>query len=248
MRWKISAAANAVRAAEFSETVADPFVERRELVGVERHASSIRTGSRGRAARRAWRRPSPVTSSTWFGSIGLPQQEPVGAVVGDAVLGEEVRDRGRRRSRHRRAARRGDDRGGAGSASRDRARARFRAAARGSPGPPRCGWRGRWSVRRRPGRGTAPRRPTARPAAAPRRAVRPGVGRASADTSASTSQVPFDPSVQIRWWTTHPSAAHLARSPPQPNSTSSGWAPMASADAGVGRFAGERAAQLRRVW
>ena len=36
---------------------------------------------------------------------------------------------------------------------------------------------------------------------------------------------PLDPSVQIRWWTTQPAAAHLARVAPHWNSTSSGWAP-----------------------
>ena len=41
--------------------------------------------------------------------------------------------------------------------------------------------------------------------------------------------------MQTRWWTTQPSAAHLASRPPHPNSTSSGWAPIASADVGVAR-------------
>src|SRR5437660_7434340 len=33
-----------------------------------------------------------------------------------------------------------------------------------------------------------------------------------------------------------PAAAHLARVPPQPNSTSSGWAPIASATPGTSRL------------
>ena len=49
------------------------------------------------------------------------------------------------------------------------------------------------------------------------------------------SHVPFEPSVHTRWWTTQPAAAHLASVPPAPNSTSSGWAPTASADDGAGR-------------
>ena len=49
----------------------------------------------------------------------------------------------------------------------------------------------------------------------------------SAAVSASGSHVPFEPSVQTRWWTTQPAAAHLASVAPQPNSTSSGCAPIA---------------------
>ena len=55
----------------------------------------------------------------------------------------------------------------------------------------------------------------------------------SSPRSASGSQLPLDPSVRTRWWMRHPAAAHLARVAPQPNSMSSGWAPMASADAGT---------------
>ena len=51
--------------------------------------------------------------------------------------------------------------------------------------------------------------------------------------SASGSQLPLDPSVSTRWWIRHPAAAHLARVAPHPNSMSSGWAPMARADAGT---------------
>ena len=54
--------------------------------------------------------------------------------------------------------------------------------------------------------------------------------------SASGFHVPFDPSVQTRWWTTQPPSAHLANVAPHPNSTSSGCAPMASADAGTARL------------
>ena len=53
--------------------------------------------------------------------------------------------------------------------------------------------------------------------------------------SASGSQLPLEPSVRTRWWTRHPAAAHLASVAPQPNSMSSGWAPMARALAGTGR-------------
>ena len=35
--------------------------------------------------------------------------------------------------------------------------------------------------------------------------------------------------MHTRWCTTHPAAAHLASVPPAPNSTSSGWAPIAKA-------------------
>ena len=67
------------------------------------------------------------------------------------------------------------------------------------------------------------------------------------------SRVPgaLDPSVQIRWWTTHPLAAHLASVPPAPNSTSSGWAPMARTDEGTGRSAvmtAEPSAAVRPGW
>ena len=58
----------------------------------------------------------------------------------------------------------------------------------------------------------------------------------SAAASVDRSQLPLAPSVQMRWWTIAPAADHLASVAPHPNSTSSGWAPMASATAGVGRF------------
>ena len=38
--------------------------------------------------------------------------------------------------------------------------------------------------------------------------------------------------MHTRWWTTQPAAAHLASVPPAPNSTSSGWAPIARATPG----------------
>ena len=57
----------------------------------------------------------------------------------------------------------------------------------------------------------------------------------SAPRSASASQVPFDPSVQMHKVTTAPAAAHLASVAPAPNSMSSGWAPMARTRTGVGR-------------
>ena len=67
--------------------------------------------------------------------------------------------------------------------------------------------------------------------------------------SADGSHVPFEPSVQTRRWTTHPAAAHLASVPPAPNSTSSGCAPIASADAGTGKVARHHggAARQRRL-
>ena len=78
-----------------------------------------------------------------------------------------------------------------------------------------------------PARGTRPRPrpPTALAAArcSSRRVTTSWAG------SCRGSQVPFEPSVQTRWLTSVPAAAHLASVAPQPNSMSSGWAPMASA-------------------
>src|SRR5918994_1982174 len=48
------------------------------------------------------------------------------------------------------------------------------------------------------------------------------------------SHVPFEPSVSTSRCTSAPPAAHLASVAPQPNSTSSEWAPIASARAGTG--------------
>ena len=62
----------------------------------------------------------------------------------------------------------------------------------------------------------------------------PARGDAAPQCRPRASHVPFDPSVSTRWCTTQPAAAHLARVPPAPNSTSSGWAPTASAEAGTG--------------
>ena len=91
IRWKTSAAPNAVRATEIGEPVADAFVERRRARRRRRRASSTRTGSRGRAARRAWRPTIAGHVLDVVGLVGLPQQEPVRSMVGDAVFGEEVR-------------------------------------------------------------------------------------------------------------------------------------------------------------
>ena len=66
----------------------------------------------------------------------------------------------------------------------------------------------------------------------PRRAARRTRVSISSVWSAVGSHDPFEPSVQIRWLTTHPAADHLANVAPQLNSTSSGWAAMASARGG----------------
>ena len=58
----------------------------------------------------------------------------------------------------------------------------------------------------------------------------------SASVSALGSHEPFEPSVSTRWLTTQPAADHLASVAPHWNSMSSGWAPMASARSGTGRF------------
>jgi hypothetical protein len=58
----------------------------------------------------------------------------------------------------------------------------------------------------------------------------------NAVVSAETSHVPLAPSVQIRWWTMQPCAAHLASVPPHWNSTSSGCAAMANATDGTARL------------
>ena len=84
-----------------------------------------------------------------------------------------------------------------------------------------------------------PRAPWRRPAAPP------GAVRRGRRCRRRGPSVPFEPSVQMRWWTTHPAAAHLASVAPQPNSTSSGWAPMASATAGVGQV--QRTRRTRSV-
>ena len=197
-----------------------------------RPSSSTRTDSRGLERRRACASDrSSTTSSTWFGSSASHSSSA-------SADGGRGRARGRsagrvpRRPRRRRAGRRGDDRDAGGSASTGRGRARRRDGVRGSRG--RRSPRVARSLSSSPS--TQPRNRTS-PATAPasrRAASRCSSWRraASAAVSAAASHVPFDPSVHTRWWTMHPAAAHFASVPPQPNSTSSGWAPIASAEAG----------------
>ena len=146
------------------------------------------------------------------GFVGLPQQQASAGGGGrDRCSREEVRIAGgddRLAGQH---IRRGDGRGAAGIASTGRARARpsgrsSRIAAT-RPRADHCVAR-RAHRRPRPTNITSPACPPPRRRAASRcsscrRAT-------SAMSSASTSQVPFDPSVQTRWWTTQPSAAHFA--------------------------------------
>ena len=75
--------------------------------------------------------------------------------------------------------------------------------------------------------------PEERPTSSPSRCA---VSRATRTAvSASTSQVPFDPSVQTSSDTSHPASAQRASVAPAPNSMSSGCAPTASARSGTAR-------------
>ena len=150
----------------------------------------------------------------------------------DSLLGEEVRVTRGDDALDRQTARRCGGRGAAGSASTDRGRARRRVAALGSSTRPPSAGADRTPARRRASRGTRPR--PCRRAPATRPAAPLGATATSRAVSSAGSHEPFDPSVQTRWKISHPAAAHLASVPPQPNSTSSGWAPMASARAGTG--------------
>ncbi len=151
-----------------------------------------------------------------------------GGAAGGAVRGRSG-DHGRRRPRRAPATRRGDGRGGAGTASTDRGPARRPVGPGGSPRRPEPARPARCRARRRrtPRKSTPARPRTAAAASCSRRRVA-----TSAPRSASGSQVPFEPSVSTSRWTSAPAAAHLASVAPQPNSTSSGWAPIASARVG----------------
>ena len=108
-----------------------------------------------------------------------------------------------------------DGRGGADSASTDRGRARpdgrsTRMHRATSPRERSAAAR----ARRRPDRGRRP--PRGRPAPPPPRAVPPGAWRRAQAVSASTSQVPFEPSVSTRWCTTQPACRPLGQRPAAP--------------------------------
>ena len=131
--------------------------------------------------------------------VGLQQQQRGRAVVGEAVLREEVRIAG------------GDDRVAheppGVAVVGVQAVPLPRVVAEHDVRPQRAdrarSRSGRPIVLRSPSTRprNSPRRPARRQTGGPPRAARPGAGRPAPAGSASTSHVPFDPSVQTRWWT-----------------------------------------------
>ena len=153
----------------------------------------------GRAARPAWRRRS--RSRPRRGRARRPRTAAAPRVGGGGAPARG-RSAGRapRRCPRRRAARRGGGRGGAGSASTGRGRAPPWAGAAGSSRPP-------------PSAGAAPE--SSSPSSQSRNthcaggargraaAARCSAWRVTTSAAASVvgSQLPLEPSVQIRWWT-----------------------------------------------
>ena len=174
------------------------------------------------------------------GLVGLEQQQRVGPVVGEVLLGEEVRVAGRDHALH------GQQPGVAVVGVEPVALPGVVAEHDGGPQPAD-------PVRHLPPLSQARLELAVGPAE--EHALAGGAERAAAArcsawrvttrvaTSADGSQLPFEPSVHTRWCTTAPAADHLASVAPQPNSTSSGWAPMARATAGTGRLTRTRPAR-----
>ena len=210
MRLNTSAAGRAGAAAVVGQAVADALRGRRRAGsssrGLHRRLELALVGlERGELASTDRRDVLDVV-----GLVGLPQQQRVGPVVGEPLLGEEVRVAG------------GDD-----AVAGEQAGVAVvgvepvalpRVVAEHDVGlqpadpvrdlPPLA--RARSRARRRASRGTRTS-PVAPQRAGPPPAARAWRVTTSAAVSASGSQVPFEPSVQTRWWTTHPGRGPLGQ-------------------------------------
>ncbi len=217
------------------EALADPLAEGLELQlvgGLHRRLELAGVGlERGQLGRHEAADVLGVV-----GLVGLPEQQRRGPVRGEALLGEEVRVAGGD------DALAGQETGvavvGVEPVALPRVVAEHHLGPQLAEHPAHLGPSGQVA---RSSPSTWPRNTTS-PVAAERlrrgALLVAGVATTSATVSADASQVPFEPSVSTRWCTTQPAAAHLASVPPAPNSTSSGWAPMARAERRYGAGCG----------
>ena len=191
-----------------------------------RSPSSSAAGSCARGAPQAWLDELGHVLEV-IRLVGLEQEQRRRPVGRDRRARGRTADRVRRRSRRSRETRRCGDPGAAGTSSTGRDPRRRSGLSRRIEDATSKRWRrpDSSSPSGQPRKITSPLPPRATDAArcSWRRVTTSSAG------SCAGSQVPLDPSVQMRWKISHPLAAHFASVPPQPNSTSSGCAPTASA-------------------
>ena len=237
MRANASAARTPARSPSAAGLVVQLARRTRRAVGVARRRrrrspSSSATGSGARAARRSCGRRAVDPSRRGRPAPGSKQQQRRRAGAARAPARGRSADRARRRCRRR------DEQPRVAVVGMEPVRLP-RIVPEHDVGPHLADHRGTprraWptslssspSTRRRKRTSTAPRISAASRCSSSRVAT-------SAARSASASQVPFEPSVQMHRCTSAPASAHFASVAPQPNSMSSGCAPTASTRRGHG--------------